>query len=89
MKQFSFFLFIFLCCAASLHAQITKEQANAIVLQYLQNEVTPPYVLYVSTHVPSEADLVLTTHNEETIKVKYACWAYYLNEHSDIKVIKQ
>jgi hypothetical protein len=84
MKKFTFSLLLLFFCATSIQAQITQEQANAIVLQYLQNEVTPPYVLYVSTHVPSEADLVFTTHNEEIIKVKYACWAYYLNEHPDV-----
>jgi hypothetical protein len=85
MKKVTFSFFILFFCTISIQAQITQEQANTIVLQYLQNEVSPPYVLYVSTHAPSEESLVFTTHNEETIKVKYACWAYYLNEHPSIK----
>jgi hypothetical protein len=89
MKKFTFSLLLLFFCATSIQAQITQEQANAIVLQYLQNEVTPPYVLYVSTHTPSEESLVFTTHNEETIKVKYACWAYYLNEHPDVNELCQ
>ena len=84
MKKISFFLFILFCYAASLHAQITQEQANAIVLQHIQAEVAPPYVLYVYAHAPSAEEMVITTHNEETIKVKYACWSYYLNEKPNI-----
>jgi hypothetical protein len=83
MKIFTFSFLLLFFYAISLHAQITQEQANAIVLQHIQNEITPPYVLYVSTHAPSEG-IVITTHNKEIIKAKYACWAYYLNEFPDV-----
>jgi hypothetical protein len=34
-------------------------------------------------NAPSSAGIALTTHNEELVKVKYACWAYYLNENPE------
>jgi hypothetical protein len=66
--------------SSSLQAQITQEQANIIVLQHIQNEVASPCLLYVYTHAPSVEGIVINTHKEENVKVKYACWAYYLNE---------
>jgi len=69
----------FACTVTPLFAQITREQANAIVLEYIQ-EIALPYTLYVHTNAPKE-DIVLTTFSEEVIKIKYACWAYYLNEN--------
>ena len=68
----------------TLSAQITQEQANEIVLQYIQNEVSPPYVLYVNTHVPTAEGIVINTFKEETVKVKYPCWSYYLNENPSV-----
>jgi hypothetical protein len=84
MKKIIISILVLIFCAISSNAQITQEQANAIVLQYIQNEVTLPCVLYASTYAPSESGLVITTYKEETVKVKYACWAYYLNEYPDI-----
>jgi len=69
------------CTFSSSFAQITREQADVIVFQYIQDEVAPPYLLYAYALEPSEEIMVLTTHNEEVIEVEYACWAYYLNEH--------
>lgn len=65
----------------SLSAQITRNQADAIVLDYLKNEGIPQQVLlYVNADAPS-AEGVLTTSNEEVIKAKYACWIYFLDEN--------
>ena len=84
MKKITLSIFVLFFYATSLQAQITQEQANTIVLQYLQTEVTQPYLLYAYNHEPSAGELLLTTYNEEVIKVKYPCWAYYLNENSEI-----
>ena len=84
MKKITLFIFVLFFCAISLQAQITQEQANVIVLQHIQNEVTQPYLLYVYDKEPSADELLLITYNEEVIKVKYPCWAYYLNENSEI-----
>jgi len=70
--------------ATSLSAQITREQADAIVLEHIQSELTSPYLLYVNVNTPNAAGIALTTHNEENMKVKYACWAYYLNENPEV-----
>ena len=58
-----------------LPAQITREQADAIVLEYLKSEVTP-FDLYVNINTPNEEGVTITTLKEETIKVKYPCWVY-------------
>jgi type III secretory pathway lipoprotein EscJ len=71
MNKIIFSTLVLLACATSLTAQITYEQANAIVFQHIQNEVNTPYKLYVYNHAPSANDIVLTTHNDEKIKVKH------------------
>ena len=73
----------------SLSAQISREKADEIVFEHLQKEVTTPYLLYVYSHAPSEDEIVITTYNEENIKVKYACWAYYLNENPELSEPRQ
>ena len=69
---------VLLAWATSLSAQITREQADAIVQNHL--EITYSGTLYVNLHEPSETGLVLITSNEETFSAKYACWAYCLDE---------
>jgi len=65
-------------------AQVKREQADAIVSEYLQNEVTRPYFLYVNNNTPSQGDIVLTTDKGEIIKAKYACRVYFLDEYFDV-----
>ena len=84
MNRFIFPMLVLIACTTSLSAQITREQADKIVWEHIQNEVTTPYLLYVYNHAPSAAGLMITTYNEETVKVKYACWAYYLNENPGV-----
>ncbi|MDR2971258.1 MAG: T9SS type A sorting domain-containing protein [Bacteroidales bacterium] len=84
MNKFTLSILILFVCAISLQAQITQEQAKTIVLEYLQNEVTPSYFLYTNAQEPSEENIVLTTLNEEIIEIEYACWAFYLNEHPNL-----
>ncbi|MCL2313192.1 MAG: T9SS type A sorting domain-containing protein [Firmicutes bacterium] len=82
-------LFSFTLCIAfstTLVAQITREQADAIVLQHIKNELISSYKLYVYNHEPSGSGIVIATYNEEKIKIKYACWFYYLNENPEITV---
>ena len=73
-------LFILFACPTLLSAQITREQADQIVWEHLQKEVSQPYFLYANTHTPSVAGINITTSNAEVVKIKYASWAYYLNE---------
>jgi hypothetical protein len=77
-------MLIFVALATSSSAQITREKADEIVLEYIQNEVTPPYLLYVNVNTPTAEGIAITTYQEETMKVKYACWAYYLNENPNV-----
>jgi len=83
LSKFLLFAFFILFFSVS-SAQITREQADTIVLEHIQNEVISPYFLYVNVNLPSEDGIALTTHNEESMKIKYACWAYYLNEHPEM-----
>jgi len=73
-----------IACTTSLSAQITREQADKIVWKHIQNEVTIPYLLYAQNDTPGAEGLMITTYHEETVKVKYACWAYYLNENPGV-----
>ena len=79
MKIILSFLFL-LAWAVSLPAQITRKQANEIVLDYLKNEGIQTEILYINVNTPDNEGLVISTSNEETVKVKYACWVYYLKE---------
>ena len=81
MKNTIFITVLSILMSLTLSAQITRQQADAIVWEYVQNEVTPPYVLYGNLNTPTEEGMIITTFNEEIVKVKYVCWAYYLNEN--------
>ena len=83
-KTILILMLVLLANTTSLFAQITREQANAIVWEHIQNEISAPYLLYVNTNLPNEEGINITTNNEENVKVKYACWAYYLNEFPNI-----
>ena len=84
MKKFTLSILVLIACAISLTAQITREQADAIVIKHIKKEVKPPSLLYVYNQAPGTNEIVITTHNEEKMKIKYACWAYYLNENPEI-----
>ena len=78
MKKTIFWMSVILAWTTSLPAQITREQADAIVLGYLQNEETQHYVLYANVNVPNEEGIAITTFSGETFRAKYACWVYYV-----------
>ena len=77
MKKIIISMLVLIAWTTSLTAQITREQADSIVLEYIQKEVT----LYVNINTPNEEGITITTSNQETFKTKYACWAYYLDEN--------
>jgi hypothetical protein len=83
MKKIIFPILVLTAWTISLSAQTTREQADAVVLEYLQSKVTRPYLLYVNSNAPSQEGIAITTFQEETVKAKYACWAYYINEWAD------
>jgi len=84
MNKIILFLLILFAWGTSLTAQITREQADSIVIQHIKKDVKPPSLLYLYNQVPSANEIVITTHNEEKMKIKYVCWAYYVNENPKI-----
>ena len=66
--------------ATSLSAQITQEQATAIVLEHVQkSEISQPFLLYVNANAPSAEGISITTSQGETIRARYAAWVYFLD----------
>ena len=83
MKKIFISISILIVWAVSLSAQkITKEQADAIVQDYVQ---TLSGLLHSKASDPGEEGIAVTTSNGETFKAKYACWAYYLNESEPVQ----
>jgi hypothetical protein len=74
MRKILILFLAFVALATSLSAQITRKQADSIVKEYLQNEMITYSSLYVYVNLPNEEGIEITTSNEETFKVKYACW---------------
>jgi len=81
MKKIIISIPVLIAWAVSLSAQVTREQADAIVQDYVQREVTQPGRLYFNINEPSAAGMAVTTSNGEKVKAKYPCWAYYLDEN--------
>ena len=76
MKKMIIVVSVLFACATSLPAQITREQADAIVLEHLKSEIAPFFSVFVNVNTPSVDGFVITTSMEETVKAKYACWVY-------------
>jgi len=75
-------LVLFLFVWTLLSAQITRQQADTIVLNYLQNkEIQPADSIYTYINEATEAGITITTSNGETFRAKYACWVYCLDEN--------
>jgi len=77
MRKMIFLMSFLLAWMTSISAEnITREQADAMVQNYIQGEV----ILFTNLNEPDETGIVITTSNGETVKAKYACWAYCFNE---------
>ncbi len=84
MKKSIISMLILIAWGTSLSAQrITRTQADEIATHYVKNAAGSPDLcaLYVHANAPNGEGFSLTTLQEETIKAKYACWVYYLNEN--------
>jgi hypothetical protein len=80
--QFTFFS-IALLFHLSLSAEITREQADATVFEYIQNEVTGDYILLRNDNPLDEDGRTSITWNNsslhaESLNVEYPCWVYCL-----------
>ena len=80
MKKISLILIALCSWVLCAEAQITQEQANTIVKQYVQDQVGQPVELYIHKNAPHEDSVTITTSRGEMFKAKYACWAYFINE---------
>lgn len=80
MKRIIILILVLLASETFLSAQVTRTQADATVRKYLQDEMIAYSLLYVYADEPNEEGISITTSNDETFKVKYACWAYYADE---------
>ena len=69
----TFALFAFLC---GLSAQITRDQADAIVSGSLCLDMQGYYPVYAKDGIQTE--MTITTGGSETIELDYACWVYYI-----------
>jgi hypothetical protein len=85
MRKIVFSISVLVALATTLPAQVTREQADIIVREYLQNEMIEYELLYIHVNTPSEEGITITTSNEETFTAKYACWAYSLDEKESAK----
>jgi hypothetical protein len=80
MKKTIVLMSVLFVWGTSIFAQITREQADNIVKEYLQNELIEYDILYVHTDEPSQEGITITTSNEEIFTAKYACWTYFVDE---------
>ena len=79
MKKFFIPILILVAWATLLPAQVTQEEANAIVQNYIESEAIQPAGAFYAD--ATGGGISITTSNGEKINAKYACWAYYLNEN--------
>jgi hypothetical protein len=85
MKKFlSVLLGIVLLFPLLLSAEVAREQADSIALEYIQSEVTWEHVLLRNDNPPSEngSTSVAWTNSAlhpESLSVEYSCWAYCID----------
>ncbi len=79
-----------LALVSNSFAQVTKEQADEIILQYIIDEEMRTDVLLLETTsmLPNaEGISTITTHlfgNYETFSIEYPCWVYHIYEWADV-----
>ena len=73
-------LVIFVAFSITLSAQITKPEADEIVKTHLDAILEQPYTLFYNTNSPTSDDIVITTTLNETVKIKYASYAYFVRQ---------
>ena len=59
-----------------LTAQITREEADEIVLNRMSQE-TQSYIVYAKEDI--QAEMTIITANEEELELSYPCWVYYIS----------
>jgi hypothetical protein len=74
-----FSLLLLLAGAITVSAQITREQADEIAINYAKSNLALPFELFVNPNAPTEEGFSMTTTKGESIRAKYACWVYFIN----------
>ena len=83
MKKIALLVIVTIICEVHLTAQITKAQADEIVNAHLTSEQLLDFTLYFNLNSPSDEALEIKTTQQESVKIKYACYAYFLKETDD------
>ena len=79
MKKIAILMLALIAWTASASAQITREQADVIAIDYAKTKgISETFRLYINPDVPNEESFSMTTLQGETIKAKYACWVYFI-----------
>ena len=81
-KTLVFILSLGLAATITTQSQTTKEQADEIVISYLKNEQIDFLILYFNINMPNDIGIELITTKDEAVKIKYACWVYFVYEPS-------
>ena len=76
MKKILLFTVLLFAFFSALSAQITHDEADKIVSEYMTKE-TQSYTLYAKES--KQENMTVTTINDEKLKLDYACWVYYIN----------
>jgi hypothetical protein len=81
----TYFIISFLLIAPTfLFAQLTGEQGDKIVLEYIQNEVTWDYILSRNDNPPRENGKTTVSWKSkgrsqtDSLTVEYPCWSYFI-----------
>jgi hypothetical protein len=84
MKKLQIILFgMAILFSQSLSAEITREQADAIVFEYIQDEITGDYILFRNDNPPGEDGKTSVTWDNnflhtESVSIEYPCLVYCL-----------
>ena len=67
--------------ATLLSAQITQEQADAIIQARMSNEMNP-YTVFAKENLQYEG-IVILTFTGENLELDYSCWVYFVRTYAE------
>ena len=82
MKKSILLMSILFFLATYLSAQVAKEKADEIVLEYL---CRPPYTVYANKGLQTSHPI--TTISGEVIELDYSCWVYYISNTDESRYL--
>ena len=81
MKKNLILMLLFFVWATLLSAQITQEQADAIIQARMSNEMNP-YTVFAKENLQYEG-IVILTFTGENLELDYSCWVYFVRTDSE------